>query len=403
MVAAIGAVAAVGGAAISSSASRSAANQQADSARESTEAQRAAAAQTRADLAPWTQQGGAASGRLGYLLGLNTTGGQNGGSSAPALTYDDLRKQLESQYTRTTNTPGTAAPSNYLGPWAGSLDDDPYKNPANWRDVQFTEGSGDNQSSGQRSTYIGPQTGSQIDEAGLDAAIRARLAEQDQAAATARSSAQSDPQYGSLLNAYRNGAEFDAGPAFSFTGKDLETEPGYQFGLNQGLQGIDRAQASRGNFLSGAAVKEANRYNQDYAGTKFNEGFNRASSVYGTNLAARQNEWNTNLNAYNGNRDRIYNFLTGVSTLGQNSAAQTGASNQQAATQAGNNMLAAGNAQSAATVAGGNALQSGINSAVNSYRSASTNGLSGYDYGANGQSNPLNQSNLDAQMMRYQG
>lgn len=401
MVAAIGAVAAVGGSMISANGAKSAANQQAQSAENATAAQQAAAAQTRADLAPWTQQGVAANNALGYYLGLNSgVGGTSGGgaSGAPRLTYDSLREQLQSQYFRGGEPPpeNTDRMAQFTG-----YGTDPYSNPANWRQAITGTAQGDSGAS-TTGVYVGPGGGG-YDEAGLDTEIRRRLAEQDAADKAAQTTAQSDPKYGSLLNAFHNGEEFDAGPAFSFTGKDLASEPGYQFGLNQGLQGIDRAQASRGNFLSGAAVKEATRYNEDYAGTKFNDAFNRASSTYGTNLTARQNEWNTNLNAYNGNRDRIYNFLTGVSTLGQNSAAQTGASNQQAATQAGNNMMAAGNAQAAGTVAAGNALQSGINGAVNSYRSASTNGLSGYDYGANGQSNPLNQSNLDSAMMRYQG
>jgi hypothetical protein len=173
---------------------------------------------------------------------------------------------------------------------------------------------------------------------------------------------QADPTYGSLLRAYRNGEDF------SFTGKDLATEPGYQFGLNQGTQGIERGQAARGNFLSGAAMKELSRFNEDYAGTKFNDAFNRAQST-----------WNTNLGAYNDNKNRIFNFLSGVSSLGQNSAAKVGASNLQVGNNVGNNMMSAGAAQSAGTVASGNALRSGINQAANAWSSANPNTAAGWN------------------------
>lgn len=107
-------------------------------------------------------------------------------------------------------------------------------------------------------------------------------------------------------------------------------------------------------------MKELARYNEDYAGTKFNEGYGRALST-----------WNTNLNAYDSNRNTIYNFLTGQSTLGQNAAARVGAGSQQAANAAGQNIAAAGNAQSAASIVGGNALTSGLNSLANTFRSNS--------------------------------
>jgi hypothetical protein len=208
--------------------------------------------------------------------------------------------------------------------------------------------------------------GSTIDEEGLSAAVARYFEEQN----AQNAAAAADPTYGSLLRPYRNGEEFDSGPAFSFTGENLASDPGYQFGLNQGTQGIERGQAARGNFLSGAAMRELTRFNEDYAGTKFNDAYNRNLSTYNTNLTRRQNEWNTNLNAYNQNRNTIYNFLTGQSQMGQNSAAQVGASGVQTANNVGNNIMGAGNAQAAGAVASGNALASGINNAVNNYNSS---------------------------------
>ena len=385
MVAAIGAVAGVAGAAISANGAKSAANAQSASSDQATQAQLMAAAQMRADLAPWVKAGGAAQNRLNQYLGLGGAG--SGGVTSmglqTGLTPDQVRAQLLSRYTRNVAAPNGATGPQYrtgqdainaLGA-AGAHEYFQNRNTLNANsDLSYLwggqpEGSvlnpqGGNSADGVHGdTYAVPGTsqqgpGTEVDNAGLDAAIAKYYEEaraQDAAAAA-------DPTYGSLLRAYRNGEEF------SFTGKDLATDPGYQFGLNQGTQGIERGQASRGNFLSGGAMKELSRFNEDYAGTKFNEGFNRAQST-----------WNTNLGAYNQNRQTIYNFLTGQSTMGQNSAAQVGTNNQQTANAVGNNMMGAGNAQAAGAIAGSNALTSGINTAANSYNSSNVNSAAGWN------------------------
>ena len=135
-------------------------------------------------------------------------------------------------------------------------------------------------------------------------------------------------------------------------------------------------------------MKELNRFNQDYAGTKFDNAFAR-------NL----NTWNTNQTAYDNNRSRIYSFLTGVSTLGQNSAAQVGAGNQQEANQISSNALASGNEQAAGAVGSGDAWQPGLNTAANSLRqpSSGVNSPSGWNMMlANQNSDPI--GSLNSQM-----
>ena len=385
MVAAVVGVTAVAGSAMQANAAGDASDSQSASSQKATQAQMMAAAQMRQDLSPWVGTGRAANNRLSQYLGLGVAPGSTMSNGMQAgLTRDQLRQQLLQQYTRQAPAGSNAAPGYADGNaamgglgemgaynWANSLarggrgmgnlggtgnglsdvNNAPGTGPGYW-----SEGADGNRwvSTGQQQT--GP--GSTVDEEGLNAAIDKYYA--DQAAEQARM--ESDPNYGSLLRAYRNGEEF------SFTGKDLATDPGYQFGLNQGTQGIERAQASRGNFLSGAAIKEATRFNEDYAGTKFNEGFGRAQST-----------WNTNLGAYNQNRNTIYNFLTGQSTMGQNSAAQVGVNNQQTANNVGNNMMASGNAQAAGMVAGGNALANGMNQAANAYNSSNPNSAAGWN------------------------
>jgi len=376
-VAAIGAAAGLASAAITSSGAKSGANTQSAAADRATDQQAAAAAQMREDLSPWTSSGGAAQNKLNQLLGL---GGNASGTTSmglqTGLTPAQVREQLLSRYTSTgSGAPGApadlsqfGAAGNLLGRIGAGVGSTTTPNNGYWL-------GGNNQGDGQSWVPGDAQGQSTIDEQGLNAAIQQYMDEQN----SMNSAAQSDPAYGSLLKAYKDGAEYDAGPAFSFTGENLASDPGYQFGLQQGTQGIDRGQAARGNYLSGAAMKELTRFNEDYAGTKFNDAFNRASSTYNTNQNTNLNEWNTNLNAYNNNRSSVYNFLTGVSTLGQNSAAQTGSSNQQAANNIAGNTLAAGNAQAAGTVATGNALQSGINQAANAYNGNNPNTALGWN------------------------
>lgn len=58
-------------------------------------------------------------------------------------------------------------------------------------------------------------------------------------------------------------------------------DPGYQFGLTQGQNALNAQLAARGMRNSGAALKAATRYGNDYATTKFDNSFNRLASVAG--------------------------------------------------------------------------------------------------------------------------
>lgn len=380
MVAAIGAVAGVAGAAISADGARSAANAQSGASEQASQAQLMAQMQMRQDLQPWVQAGGAAQNSLSRYLGLGgvgTTGVTSMGLQT-GLTPDQVRQQLMGRFTRTASGSGTGATGpqyrtgrdavNALGAGGAAeyFQGRPQESSQQRRNSLLgyvpegaitSQGSGDGNDGVHGDVWSMPSNsqsgpGTEIDYEGLDAAIASYYDEVN----AQNAAAQADPTYGSLLRPYRNGEDF------SFTGENLASDPGYQFGLNQGTQGIERGQAARGNFLSGAAMKEIARFNEDYAGTKFNDAYTRNLST-----------WNTNLGAYNQNRNTIYNFLTGQSQMGQNSAAQVGAAGNQTAASVGNNIMGAGNAQAAAQVAGGNALASGINGAVNSYNS--TNNL----------------------------
>lgn len=139
-------------------------------------------------------------------------------------------------------------------------------------------------------------------------------------------------EYGSLLR--------------EFTGDDLENDPGYQFGLDQGNQALDRRAAAGGNYFSGQALKAAQRFGQDYAGTKFNEAFSRDNT----------------------NKSRVANFLTSVSQMGLNAATQTGMAGIETANNQAQNTIGAGNTTAAGQIGAANAWGNALGQIGNNYQ-----------------------------------
>lgn len=59
----------------------------------------------------------------------------------------------------------------------------------------------------------------------------------------------------------------------------ITQQPGYQFGLSQGVKAMDQSAASRGMRLSGQQAKALNQFGQDYGGTKLDQSVNRLLQV----------------------------------------------------------------------------------------------------------------------------
>jgi len=92
---------------------------------------------------------------------------------------------------------------------------------------------------------------------------------------------------------------------------DLQATPGYQFQLEQGLQGVNNSAAARGGLLSGANMKAINDYAQGQASTGYQNAWDRAQSAY-------QNAFNRNFNA----KQQKFTNLKSMANSGQD-AAQT--------------------------------------------------------------------------------
>lgn len=135
-----------------------------------------------------------------------------------------------------------------------------------------------------------------------------------------------DPAYGSF--------------ARPFTVEDFYNyaDPGYAFQLQQGTQALQNSAAAGSGALSGAALKDLLKYNQDYAGTAYNDAFNRYQTQQGN----------------------IFSRLSSLAQLGQNAAAGVGAQGTALAGNAGQAIQNAGSAAGAGIVGAGNSLNSGL-------------------------------------------
>lgn len=124
-----------------------------------------------------------------------------------------------------------------------------------------------------------------------------------------------------------------------FTAADLQKEPGYQFGMQQGTQALERSAAARGGLYSGATMKALQRYGQDYAGTKYDQAFTRNRQARGD----------------------AFDRFASLAGLGQTGASQIASGAQNFANQAGNIALGNANFQAAAGLNQGNILGNNVN------------------------------------------
>lgn len=117
--------------------------------------------------------------------------------------------------------------------------------------------------------------GNGVDDAGLDAATEREMAYQKQAG-------------------YGTGVAPTPGARPDYAAEALR-EPGYQFGLQQGQQALDRRIAAMGGRVSGASLKAAARYGTDYGASGYNAAYqrgqdrlNRLASLAGVGQSATQ-------------------------------------------------------------------------------------------------------------------
>ena len=137
------------------------------------------------------------------------------------------------------------------------------------------------------------------------------------------------------------------------TQAELEQTPGYQFDLAQGLKATQSGAAARGLGVSGASLKGAGTYATGLANKTYLDQFN-----------VQQQRFSDVLNLNTGQQSNLQNQfgrLSGLATIGENAAAQTGTAGTSAASTAGQYINAAGLDQANALKNASNALSGGVN------------------------------------------
>lgn len=116
---------------------------------------------------------------------------------------------------------------------------------------------------------------------------------------------------------------------------EVMSDPGYQFGLQQGQLGLDRKAAAGGGRVSGAALKSASQYATNYAAGGYNA-------------------------AYQRRQDRL-NRLAAIAGIGQSATGSSAAAGAQSTGAISNLISSQGNANAAATIGQGNVWGNAVN------------------------------------------
>jgi hypothetical protein len=132
-----------------------------------------------------------------------------------------------------------------------------------------------------------------------------------------------------------------------FGTQQFQADPGYAFRLSEGMKALDRSAAARGNLLSGATLRGAQRFGQDLASQEYMNAFNRYQAERAARLGPLQS-------------------LAGV---GQTSAQALGAQAGMLGANLGQNYLTsgmqAGQARASGYLGQANALSGGLGSYLN--------------------------------------
>lgn len=138
-------------------------------------------------------------------------------------------------------------------------------------------------------------------------------------------------------------------PAFEApTGDQVRSTPGYQFGLDEGLKGVQASAAAKGTLNTGGTLEDVLKYGVNYADQNYQTALNNAANIYGTNYATQyldpynfklkgyqndvnandsaatgqnlynQNNRNFDYNAWRNHNNDVYDYLYKQQTLGTN-------------------------------------------------------------------------------------
>jgi hypothetical protein len=129
-------------------------------------------------------------------------------------------------------------------------------------------------------------------------------------------------------------------PYAASTGATFQADPGYQFRFNEGMRGVQQANAATNTRLSGSAQKALLGYGQGMASQQYGDWWNRDQAQ----LANNNNRIGNYLNDLSGTRGAGLSAGSALAGVGTNYAGQVGQNNWDAAQVQGNAALVSANA-----------------------------------------------------------
>lgn len=121
---------------------------------------------------------------------------------------------------------------------------------------------------------------------GIAAGEAAKEAAQTQAASADAATQLQRDIYNKFMEMNKPYYEAGVNALGQITRGEVTAEPGYGFRLGEGMKALERLQASRGNLLSGGAMKAGQRFAQDLASEEYGKSFNRLADIAGIGQTA---------------------------------------------------------------------------------------------------------------------
>jgi hypothetical protein len=121
---------------------------------------------------------------------------------------------------------------------------------------------------------------------GIAAGSAAKDAAQTQAASADKALELQRDIYNKFMEMNKPYYEAGVNALGQITRGEVTAEPGYGFRLGEGMKALERLQASRGNLLSGGAMKAGQRFAQDLASEEYGKSFNRLANIAGIGQTA---------------------------------------------------------------------------------------------------------------------
>jgi len=126
----------------------------------------------------------------------------------------------------------------------------------------------------------------------------------------------------------------------------FQADPGYAFRMSEGMKALERSAAARGGLLSGANLKNTQRFGQDLASQEYQNAFNRFQTQ----------------------RTNTLNPFASLAGVAQSSANTLGTQAGQYGNAMASNIIGAGNAQASGYMGQANAISGGVGQGINYYQ-----------------------------------